>query len=714
MPFFKNMSLKAMLIGGFLICALLTGISGGAGVFSLNQIKSTMSHTTNEVTQNVELQSIKTQQLIPARKIISNVFEAKTIEELEKINARLENLNQSGSDTDQAIKLIYSSTKTLSETKKNQIIALTELNNLMGINIITLETITNLTKECVSMSVNESIETVENEIGSIKIGFGKLLQKPETKSMTEADLEKLLINAGITDMMDELMMVSEMSISGVRASMSVQSRSNRQLAVVNDIMNASDEIALNKASQEILRLKGEINSELVELPEHDTTEGILSNLKKLSSSIDQMILAKRNEIIAVHQLKEKSHEINDLIDKVEKSVLSEGKKLTQNVTATMKTSNGMITKWQVIQIILVAVAILFAILIGVIVSGLITQPIHKAIIMLKDIAQGDGDLTMKLDDASQNEIGRLGYWFNTFMEKLRLIISDITNNSETLNKASSNLLGLSNEMSENSLKMSERCETVSSSAEKTSSNLSTIAAATEQSSNNIGLVSAAVEEMTSTISEIAKNTEKTKLTSNKTAGNAIKASEKIDNLKESAFEIGKVVETISDISEQTNLLALNATIEAARAGEAGKGFAVVASEIKGLAQQTAIATFEIKNKIENIQESTQQTVVEISGITTAVSDVNEMIDSVASAVEEQSVTTKEIADNVSQAARGIQEITEHVTQSSQVSTEIASDIANINSASTETSNNGQHVKTNADELSEMSTKLKKTVGQFKV
>jgi methyl-accepting chemotaxis protein len=113
-----------------------------------------------------------------------------------------------------------------------------------------------------------------------------------------------------------------------------------------------------------------------------------------------------------------------------------------------------------------------------------------------------------------------------------------------------------------------------------------------------------------------------------------------------------VVETITEISEQVNLLALNATIEAARAGEAGKGFAVVANEIKELAKQTSAATLEIKEKIQNIQGSTDGTVKGINEISEVIRSVNEIVGTIATAVEEQSAATKEIASNIAQASRG--------------------------------------------------------------
>ncbi len=345
---------------------------------------------------------------------------------------------------------------------------------------------------------------------------------------------------------------------------------------------------------------------------------------------------------------------------------------------------------------------------------IVAKPINRAVKMIKDIAEGEGDLTKRLVIRTNDEIGDLGKWFNQFVEKLQHIIADISKNSETLNNSSEGLLAISKEMSVGADKMNSKSSAVASAAEEMSSNLSSVAAAAEQSSTNISMVSAAAEEMTSTITEIAGNTEKTRITSHLVVSKTQKASENMDNLSKSAQEIGKVVETITNISEQTNLLALNATIEAARAGEAGKGFAVVASEIKNLARQTAEATLQIKGKIEGIQKSTQETVAEIEEVAIAINSVNEMIDAVAAAVEEQSVTTREIASNVTQAAQGIQEVTENVTQSSGVANAIAKDIAEVNQASGEMSHSGLQVSTSAEDLTKLSTELKKTVDQFKI
>jgi methyl-accepting chemotaxis protein len=117
------------------------------------------------------------------------------------------------------------------------------------------------------------------------------------------------------------------------------------------------------------------------------------------------------------------------------------------------------------------------------------------------------------------------------------------------------------------------------------------------------------ESIFSSASDTIQFTEKARSITSEAVTQTESSSGQINALGQSARDIGKIVETITDISEQVNLLALNATIEAARAGEAGKGFAVVANEIKELARQTAGATNEIRQRVEGIQSSTQGAVM---------------------------------------------------------------------------------------------------------
>ena len=349
----------------------------------------------------------------------------------------------------------------------------------------------------------------------------------------------------------------------------------------------------------------------------------------------------------------------------------------------------------------------------VIVVG-ITSGLKQLISNFRDVAEGEGDLTKRINIRSSDELGELAKLFNSFLEKLQGIIKKIAESSSSVRTSSTELATISQDLLSSSEDTSQRANNVATSSEEMSANLNNVAAAMEQSSTNTNMVASAAEEMTATINEIAENAERARSVSADAVGQAHSASEKMVELGRAADKIGKVTETITEISEQTNLLALNATIEAARAGEAGKGFAVVANEIKELAKQTAAATLNIKALIDDVQGTSKITREEISQISSVIGGVNEIVATIATAVEEQTAATREIANNISQASEGIQEVNENVSQSSTVASDITQDITEVSSAAKRISQSSIEVKNSAQGLLAHATELNQIVSSFKV
>ena len=330
-------------------------------------------------------------------------------------------------------------------------------------------------------------------------------------------------------------------------------------------------------------------------------------------------------------------------------------------------------------------ALLLTSLVSWLVARSITQPIGLVVDRLRDISEGEGDLTQTIDEASQDEFGELARYFNRFVSKIRDTVRQIGDTSQTLAASAEEFTALSRQLSGNASATSEQATSVSQ--------------ASVQISTNVQAVAAAAEEMSVSIKEIAKNT----ADAERVASTAVEITEStnaaVGRLGENSAEIGIVVKVITSIAEQTNLLALNATIEAARAGEAGKGFAVVANEVKELAKQTARATEDISNKIKMIQGSSGGAVEAIRRIGEIIGRIKEIQTSVANAVEEQAATASEIGKNINHLASA--------------SGEIAGNITKVAETAQNTSTGTSETETAAAELARMAAGLQRLVAAFR-
>ncbi len=319
----------------------------------------------------------------------------------------------------------------------------------------------------------------------------------------------------------------------------------------------------------------------------------------------------------------------------------------------------------------------------------ITQSLDRITHMIRDIAQGEGDVTKRLEVSGtfgDDELGEVSRLFNLFMDKLQELLRGVAAHTQKLAKASQQVLEASQQITTNSGETAVQANAVSRS--------------THQVSQNVQSLSTGAGEMTSTIQSIAANANDAARVASTAVRTAQAANTTVAKLGQSSAEIGVVIKVITSIAQKTNLLALNATIEAARAGEAGKGFAVVANEVKELAKQTAKATEDISHKISAIQEDTQDAVKAIGTISGVINQINDISATIAAAVEEQSATTNEMTRNASEAANGASNISEN--------------IGGVAQAADGTSAKAQESQRAAQELSNIATELSQLMVQFKI
>ena len=388
--------------------------------------------------------------------------------------------------------------------------------------------------------------------------------------------------------------------------------------------------------------------------------------------------------------------------------------IKKEVEAKRQQINASVSRLMYQSILIITLVLAFSLIAMYFMSKFITRPIDKTSAILKEIAEGQGDLTKRLSIGSKDEVGQMASWFDMFIAKLHDIVRNISEYFETVTASANQLLVVSKQMDDGVHSLSQKSESVALEASEMSQNMGSVTAASEEAVDSVKQVMGTVDMMRSMVAEIGRNSEQARSITNRAVQETRQASSKIDSLGQAAAKINTVTEVITEISDQTNLLALNATIEAARAGEAGKGFAVVANEIKELARQTAEATRNIRHEIEGVQDHIGETVQDISRIADVITEVDSTVSNITASVEAQTGATAEIVHHLEQTSAGIEAVCGSIAQSSESSQKIAAEIADVNGIAKNLSRNSSKVSMSASDLTQLASDLKKMIGEFKV
>ena len=288
----------------------------------------------------------------------------------------------------------------------------------------------------------------------------------------------------------------------------------------------------------------------------------------------------------------------------------------------------------------------------------VTRPIKEMVKRLRDIAEGDGDLTRRIDESRRDELGELAHWFNTFVQMVHDIVRKVARTAGTVASAATEIAAASRDQEATVNALSSSTNQIAAAVKEISATGGELAVAMREISDVAhGSATAAdagrngLKEMESTMGRLTEATDS--------------VSSKLVVIRENAAGINRIVTTIVKVADQTDLLSVNAAIEAEKAGDYGAGFRVVAREIRNLADQTAEATLEIENdvgqmggavsagaaEVETFSDNVQQVVVRVS-------HVGEQLGQIIEQVETLTGRFQSVNDGMAQQAVGIRQINE--------------------------------------------------------
>ncbi|OGS92334.1 MAG: hypothetical protein A2Z95_10010 [Gallionellales bacterium GWA2_60_18] len=319
---------------------------------------------------------------------------------------------------------------------------------------------------------------------------------------------------------------------------------------------------------------------------------------------------------------------------------------------------------------------------------------------MKELSEGSGDLTRRLDESGKDEFAQTGKLFNLFMAHLRDMVMQIKQTGNLLGESAAQIATASGQIAAASQQQSDKTSAVSAAMEQTTVSISCV-------NDNVETVKGRAAETVAALTEGEKAIEQTRRGASVMERSAVSANSALDTLIKHSGDIRAVTAVIKEIAEQTNLLALNAAIEAARAGEQGRGFAVVADEVRKLAEMTSNKVVEIGAIISAIEGSMNT----FSGV---IAEQKGMAVSGSSNAEEVTRVLSGVFESVRQIVGSVNDIANAIGEQRVASQNIAANIEGVASMTEETSRTVEQSREQAAQLQVLSGKLIEVVGRFRV
>jgi methyl-accepting chemotaxis protein len=319
---------------------------------------------------------------------------------------------------------------------------------------------------------------------------------------------------------------------------------------------------------------------------------------------------------------------------------------------------------------------------------------------MRDIAEGDGDLTVRVEVQGHDELDEVGRWFNVFIERIEQIVLRVTKNARALNEAASGLAGIAHETASQSAMQRDQAMHITASMGAISTAVHEISETTQNAARDARKAEENAHAGGGTIQSTVASIQQMLVANQSTAT-------KIGELGQSSDAISTIIGVIEEIANQTSLLALNASIESARAGEHGRGFAVVAAEVRRLAERTSRATGEVDQMVRDIQAGTAE-VVE------AMRSSMQMVESGVGSARSAGEALASIIQGSEAVQKMVTQIATASTQQSYATQSVNTNLNEISSIIERTTNSSARSVVACDRLSSLAADLNELVGSFKV